>query len=242
MIKGTVGIVVPAVLIYLVLKIKELGWKKVTSYGLTFLLCFLLFVKCFNVGIDKSGLHTEESKNTYEYPKLHWIMMGLNGHGGYSGEDDAATRAAGNYDEKTAFDKAGIKERLGSYNPIEFFGFVFYHKAARTWLDGTYFINQGYLENDFFNSNIFVILAESEQFFLYIALALSFFFGAKREERDFTLLFRIAICGVFIFLLFWETRSRYIINFTPLLLLLLPSLGLLKIPIFCRNKKETKIY
>jgi 4-amino-4-deoxy-L-arabinose transferase-like glycosyltransferase len=224
MIKGTVGIILPAVLIYLILKIKELGWKKVTACGVTFLFCFLLFVKCFNVAVDKGGLHTEESKITYEYPKTHWVMMGLGGHGGYSGDDNAATRAAGNYDEKSAFDNAAIKERITNYTPIEFVVFLLYHKAARTWLDGTYFINQGYLENDFFNSKIFEVLAETEQFFLYIALALSFFFGAKREERDFTLLFRIALCGIFIFLLIWETRSRYIINFTPLLLLLLPSL------------------
>ncbi|MDR0917736.1 MAG: glycosyltransferase family 39 protein [Oscillospiraceae bacterium] len=225
MIKASVGIILPAVLIWLVCKIKDIGYKKVLSYGLVFVICFMIFTKCFSFASAQTGINTEESKYEYQFPKLHWVMMGLGGQGGFSQADNRATRGAGNYDEKLEYDKTELKKRLSEYNPITFLKFAFWEKATRTWFDGTYFINQGYLKNKFFNSKLFVVLSTLLQLLLFFGILLSFYEGARSGRKDFTLLFRIALCGIFLFLLVWETRSRYLINFTPFILLLLPSLG-----------------
>jgi hypothetical protein len=42
----------------------------------------------------------------------------------------------------------------------------------------------------------------------------------KAPPLPYTLLFRIILCGILLLLMIWETRSRYLINFTPFILLL----------------------
>ena len=44
--------------------------------------------------------------------------------------------------------------------------------------------------------------------------------GIKNGKIDGSLLFKIALFGLFLFLLIWETRARYVYSFTPLLLLI----------------------
>jgi hypothetical protein len=223
MVKGTVGILLPAVLIWLFFQIKDFGFKKVFAFGCVFVVSFGVFAAAFSFAVDKTGITTPESRDVYEHPKTHWIMMGLLENGGYSIDDVNATRAAGNFAQKTDFNIKVIKERLGNYNFFTYLKLLFYGKAARTWLDGAYFINQGYLDSKFINSKAFVGLTMFNQLLLFTGLLCSFYYGGKFTKRDFTLLFRIALCGLFIFLLIWETRSRYIINFTPLILLLFPA-------------------
>ncbi len=49
---------------------------------------------------------------------------------------------------------------------------------------------------------------------------ISLLIGIKKGIVNGTLLFKLAIYGLFLFLLIWETRSRYVYGFTPLLLLI----------------------
>ena len=53
-------------------------------------------------------------------------------------------------------------------------------------------------------------------FFLFLA----FFSGIRSDKIGAELLLKIILCGVFSFFLLWEARSRYLVNFTPVFLLL----------------------
>ena len=42
----------------------------------------------------------------------------------------------------------------------------------------------------------------------------------QKQSRDVLFAARLSVCGLFFFLLIWEARSRYLVNYVPVLLLL----------------------
>jgi 4-amino-4-deoxy-L-arabinose transferase-like glycosyltransferase len=252
-IKGSVIVLLPALLIFFLLTgIVETRHKKILLSVLRFKkrliktalvkklqMCAVLAVVFVGVNILVGTLmaiphiYTDDSRYEYEFPKIHWVMMGMQGNGGYSDNDYHLTFSSGNKDEKTTADKTVLKQRIKDYKPQDFITLIFFRKATRTWCDGTYFINHNYLSNNFINSDIFKYSANVLNYALLIMLVRSFWLGARNGAMNgarknpspknylpYTLLFRIILCGIFLLLLAWETRSRYLINFTPFLLLL----------------------
>lgn len=170
----------------------------------------------------------------YALEAPHYIMMGLAGRGGYNEADhfwsagfaDAAARRAANWAE--------IRLRLAGYGP----GGLLAHlreKLAYTWADGSYFaphklatdpVNHlfiaGLVRSDGALYPLFCGLAAAAQAGLLGLLA---FFGvrdvlARRACPNIVFCARLALAGLALFLLLWETRSRYLVNFSPLLVLL----------------------
>ena len=58
------------------------------------------------------------------------------------------------------------------------------------------------------------------QMFLILMTAYSGLHARRKGKAGLTLLFRLAIFGMVIFFMIWETNARYPFNFTPLLMLL----------------------
>ena len=58
------------------------------------------------------------------------------------------------------------------------------------------------------------------QFMLLAMITFSFAVGAFSGRTDGKeILLKIIICGVFVFFVIWETRSRYLVNFSPLFIM-----------------------
>ena len=45
------------------------------------------------------------------------------------------------------------------------------------------------------------------------------FFGIKEDKITIVSCFRLALFGLFIFLLIWESKSKYLVNFIPIIYL-----------------------
>lgn len=165
-------------------------------------------------------------------PFSHWIMMGLNGpDGGYSSEDvEFSSNIRLQQDKEAVFDanKKVIIERLKSYGLVGTIKHV-NHKVSVTWGDGIYYAVSKMQRNPVKDNKIKqYVIGEKNRVFVYISqfshviILLGIFIGSIscfKKTTDFMQVINICIFGVFLFLIIWETRSRYLVCYLPVLLL-----------------------
>lgn len=226
-IKGSVAILLPAVLIYLLL---QFGIKRALKTAVPLLLGFVILFTSYTAILNSTDIIPKETSDRYQYPLTHWVMMGLKGIGAYNSEDSAYTASFTSKAEKTEANIEEIKNRISEKG---FFGMAYHlgYKARWTWMDGTYYV--GYYLVDYHNHSFlhdFVLydgqyrfwyyaLASGMQLLIIFMMAYSGLCATRKKNIDLVCFLRIAIVGIFIFLLMWETNSRYPFNFTPLYLL-----------------------
>lgn len=226
--KGSIAIVLIAVIVYMIYKG---GIKKLLLGSGMIIAGFLALTVAFNAFIATFNINDEVSKVKDKYPLTHWVMMGLKGNGGYNREDSKLTAHAGDYDDKKAANIEVINQRLSDYG---FFGLMGHlgEKIEFTWSDGTYFITN-YIykpldKNNFLNGIIsdvrngtgFYIFSSAMHILILCMVCVSLFFCIKKPPLNYITLMHILMFGVFIFFLIWETRSRYLFNFTPVYIMI----------------------
>ena len=125
-------------------------------------------------------------------------------------------------------------------------------KAVWMWEDGTYFISHHLEKTDNWNPlhslvldkgsyhNVFYIYSCGFQLFLIFMMILSVFKGCIKPKVDKTILLKGLLFSILIFLLIWESRSRYLYNFTPVFILLAVD-GLQELENFIRNKVKSRL-
>ncbi|MBR5408496.1 glycosyltransferase family 39 protein [Candidatus Saccharibacteria bacterium] len=164
-------------------------------------------------------------------PKTHWIMMGLKNYGGFNMEDYQDITYAGLDDGKdlASMHIEVIKQRLSEYGPLNYLGFLS-RKVAFTWGDGTYYVSDKLRrepshpelllykifsgDGEYFASyNIFM---NGMQVLLLVGIVIGAFF--TRNSQSIIAVIKLSLLGLILFLLIWETRSRYLINYLPLML------------------------
>lgn len=163
-------------------------------------------------------------------PHSHWIMMGLTGNGSYYDPDYQLTLSVPAA-ERPALIRDEIRRRVTAYGPAGLAAHGL-RKLAFTWGDGTYLssvkIDWGAVDHenplrDFFYTDgqwfgIYLVYIDGLQLSMLGLLCAGALF-IKRKKRELFAV-RLAVFGLLAFLLLWETRSRYLVNMLPLLLLL----------------------
>ena len=156
--------------------------------------------------------------------------MGMGGDGIFSSEDlEASLSHAPN---TTEFNIETIKERLGDMGA---FGYIelLARKISVTWGDGTYEISRVVGTQPRKPESLAVqIIGVNGRYFKYYRLATTILqvswliaivamsiLSIKRNNSK-MLALEISLLGIFIFLLIWETNSRYLVNFLPVLIIL----------------------
>ena len=205
------------------------------------ILCIVLTCAVFMMSISVfiHSLHIVSEQKLYEekFPVQHWIMMGLDGNGGFNQKDASFTTNAGNYEQKKQADNQEIQKRLSK---MGFDGMVkhLYRKLIYTWSDGTYYIQHHLNRSDDYSKktedeNIFFefVLNDGEHYEAFrtyssvyhicmlMGICLSGYFYLKKVRPDKITLLHGTIFGVILFFSLWETRSRYLYNFTPLFII-----------------------
>lgn len=235
--KGSIVIVLIAVIAYMIYKG---GIKKILLGSGTVVAGFLALTIAFNGLVASLNIASKETLYEEQYPITHWIMMGLKGSGGFDKNDSVFTREAGNYDEKKAANIEMIRQRLSDYGVVGLLKHLAV-KANFTWNDGTYYIghhlyNTPYsrdflheliLEDGTYNK-VFYAVSSGMQILMLVMMCMSFFSCIRRPRFDYITLMHIIVFGVFLFFLVWETRSRYIFNFTPIFIIIWAD-GIIKI-------------
>lgn len=227
-IKGSVIILLPAMLIYLLL---HCGIKKAAKAGGAILLSFVVLLTFFTVALKSAKLISDESSERYQVPTAHWFMMGLSELGRYKYEDFLYTMS---YETKSERAEADLKEIGNRLNQKGIGGTLLHleQKIGWTYVDGTYSISH-YIENSRYNTPIHAVICKKREFrfifyaysfgyqmFLLCAMAYSGFAAFRKRKCSLTNMFRITIFGAIIFFSIWESNARYLFNFTPLYILL----------------------
>ena len=189
-----------------------------------------------------AGMHVFQSRNligtTYReqnIPYTHWIMMGLNGVGSYNSRDYFFTRFFPNIEAKENADEQEIKTRIQQYTPVTFAKHLA-KKATYQFGSGLYAVNTMLDDNpqhrNWFHPYItntdpsdktrfvdFSSFTQGYHLLLLLLTALSGFAALRnRAGRNFSSPApRLAVAGLLLFLIMWESNSRYLVNYLPVL-------------------------
>ena len=233
-IKASILVVLVVLLIYLILKC---NLKRFGCFALALIIGFGSTFALYTTAYRASGIITKEQEYLYEYPFTHWIMMGLKGYGHYNTIDSYYTESFEGKDAKTKATLEIIQGRLEKRkHRIDGVDDMLTHleqKAVWTWEDGTYYIAH-HIENPLYGRNILHEFVLNDgiyhfgyytyccgfQLFLIAMMAVSAFGAMFRRRVDEHVVFRGVVFAIFVFLLIWETRSRYLYNFTPAFIIL----------------------
>ncbi len=230
-IKFTIIIVLISLLIFLFFKEGKIDLKNIFKKLLLLILGFIIPYLSLQIYINNTFKRTEMNK--LSFPATHYIMMGLKGVGGYDFEDQDYT---GKFDGIKAKEKANIKvikSRIENHINNNTLFKHFSDKIVYVWGDGTFFapekLSRGARKNYKFKkyiinndkNQVFKTFAQCQLIFMLIFIIIGSIFRNYLNEtkRNLQLILNISIFGIFIFFLIWEARSRYIVNFIPILLL-----------------------
>ncbi len=172
-----------------------------------------------------------EFDKSQSIPMIHWAMMGLEGKGGYYDPDVQFTLNAGDYDERVQANLDEISRRIGD---MGFTGLMEHlaEKLSFTFSDGMYTssdkLNRSVIEINFLHNYViytspgyslvsYFTFAIMAGMFLFIVIGCFIAIKSKSNELTFC---RVAIFGLTLFLMMFETRSRYLVNFLPLFILI----------------------
>lgn len=172
---------------------------------------------------------TDEMRDQYRFPPVHWIMMGLNEGGGYSEEDVQYTLSFPTYKERCDADKVKIQQRLSDMGVGGTLDLIM-RKSKGLWsfgsLGGEFYIRERPLHPD---RLLYQIFAFEEKYHHLGVLYMDLFWGCIlfgivlagwKKETLLSCTGKLCLIGIIIFLAFWESNSRYLFVFSPVLLLL----------------------
>ena len=251
--KGSLAVLAVAFGMYFFLRLKKKGFL-----GTACLLLSLLLVNgAFGFYKSRCPFVDYSREEELSFPITHWIMMAFGGNGGYSQADFEYTASFPNREAKTKANFEEMERRLSSFSsPADFLSFEL-AKTEATWGDGK-FAQENHLAwkedkgplYDWILSDgtfypVFHLYSTTFLYGLYSLFLLSAFLGLFAKEGDWDTLFCIILTGVLLFFSMWETRSRYLLNMTPVFFLFAIS-GLEKVrtgrfPVFHPGKRRNSV-
>lgn len=229
-VKGSVAILLVALLLYAFF---NFGLKRAACLALALAIPFAGFSVLFDRQVRRMGIIREEQASVFQFPTEYWFYMGLKSPGGFNQEDFDYIYSLEDTEARKEAAREGIAQRLSDYGPLGLLDHLT-KKAAFTFSDGTYFIGVQLMRKPVRTTALSPwFLAGTKDFqpyqaaadayhiliLLLLLLGLALELRAKRGFGLTTLLY-VTLFGVFLFLMMWETRSRYLLNFTPLMLIL----------------------
>ena len=171
-------------------------------------------------------------------PYTHWLMMGMNtnyeeggtsyGYGGFSAEDLKFTRLFTTTTAMKEANTAVMKTRLYRFGVIGYAKFLL-KKAEWTWTDGAYFVptklarhpvkrtvfHKIVLTSTGKMNTLFRIFSQFVQTIILSMILTGCIAALLKRTNDAFRLMVLMCLGLMVFLLFWETRSRYLIFMLP---------------------------
>ena len=228
LIKFTAMIMIVAILIDMCLKekIKETLKAAVCIIGV-----IAVIMSCFNLYIYSAHLDREQSR-VYNTPILHWVMMGLNGDGFYNPGDYELTRAIAPDDRNSELLKE-IGRRLNERGISGTYDLVC-KKTSADFGDGTYALGDFLYMSPAYDVKLHDWVLDSGEkhsifghyttavhitIMLFMLLcAYCFIFSKDKRKNEFFIPY-LAVLGIWIFLMGWETGRRYFTNFGPVIIM-----------------------
>ncbi|KRL02147.1 hypothetical protein [Liquorilactobacillus capillatus] len=214
---------------------RKINFRRIILRGVIPICSVLLFA---GISINAFNHFTEEQdyvriSKGKALPPIHFISMGMLGNGSYNRENVAKTRSLKGPDAKKEYSKKVIKTRLRQLGPLGYIKFLLFKNFNNT-SDGTFgwnveggFItapvekgNRGFLQSFIYPTGKhlgdFYWFAQLSWSVLLMIIVLGYDYKTKYAQ-----MLRLSILGGFLFLLIFEGgRSRYLIQFLPVYLIL----------------------
>lgn len=227
-VKGTVAILLVSFLLYMIF---NFGIRRILAAALLLIVPFFAYSKVHEVAMEQLHVYTADKK-LYEFPLEYWFYLGIDTPGGFSDPIFQEVYAEKTLEGKKETARAGIARIAGKYTPASFADHVL-RKMKYTYNDGSYFIGS-YLQReplqysrlqDYFlinsgSSVLYRSIANGYHYLILLLLMIGMLFGFRRKRFDFETMLYTAVFGISFFLFFWETISRYLLNFTPIMIVL----------------------
>lgn len=226
-VKATTAIVAIAIVIAAVIYLigKKFSFKKAIAIAL---ICSIFFVLP-TIGIKYAiAKHTDASM---AHPISNWIAMGLSGTGGYNDEDaNRTTELLRAGEDANTVNIEVIKDRIRAYGVKGFFVHQVV-KTAAVWGCGDIGTARALSPDPHHYSVLSEIVRDGGSYnrtylkvanIVWVSVLLTLFIGSildiKNKQSVYKTFAKLTIIGVFLFLEFWETQSRYLYIFLPILL------------------------
>ena len=238
-IKMTVWVIFIAIMTHLIFKEKL---KKIVIILLAIILLIPFYSYLWNKTIIQNKNFNIVVNDYGSLPWTHYLMMGVQKKnaqitdirciGGYNYQDVEKTLFYKTSKESKKFNIEEYKRRVKEYGTL---GYIEYltKKAVNAWGEGSFFTNYVY-QFDYTMPNLLKkeIRGINTNKLLYfeqgVTEAMLFIFGLygllmtfKSKKINKTVIIPISIFGIFIVLLFWENRSRYLVNYIPIFIILI---------------------
>lgn len=241
--KATTCIVLVVILIDIILSKKYNNLLCILACLVFCLLSNILYIKSVN-SLNIFNFDISEKKG---FPMTHYFMMGLssrefgyqNVNGIFNQDEVNNTLSITDYKEREEFNKKVIKERLSNYGIIGTTYFM-YKKTLHNFGDGSYYAprkliinpkNSNNLLKDFVYEDgkyfdIYYYFSNGVQVSILLLMLLGSIFYLIDDKYSDINIFRLSVFGIFCFLLLWESRSRYLVNYILVMLVcVIPSIN-----------------
>ena len=229
-IKLTAAFIFIAIVMY---EVVQKNTKKCIKQWIEIVLIVVVMSWLFNV-IFVIKIAPKGMREIYEIPKVHWIMMGMNGTGTFNADEYAYTMAPENktIEDKKRADMEMIKERIVTRSSCEHFKNLT-NKLGYAWHDGTYFVPvvlgvnpqskkllHEFILRDGKYTKYYKYIPQIMHFSMLIFIFINICRNAKiKKLKSIDLILFLTILGIILFFLIWENRSRYIVNTIPILII-----------------------
>ncbi|WP_404429491.1 hypothetical protein [Sutcliffiella horikoshii] len=229
LLKGSLIIFIIAFSITFLLYMK--GWKKAYII-LPFIMLFVVKT-VFNTAMYQLDILDKEQQMQTSFPVSHWLVMAQNSErlGKYSADDVEWTKQLLTTQPREKVSDIHFEELQHRLEEKGLLGNLKFNleKITHTWTDGTYYslnkIKRNPIEPinitsllDYKSGDILQGFARIQHLILFIGLLLAF--PLVKDRKAFVTFCMLSIIGYFFFFLLWETRSRYLVSVTPLIILL----------------------
>ncbi len=201
---------------------------------LILLLCVAIVVGGVYAAFDHYMYSTHldrEKAEKMNLPYLHWVMMGLNGGGGFNNEDLFFSLSLNDPATKNQIELQRIGQRLSELGVVGTLELML-SKATVAFYDGTFALSD-FLDDNPQNETALhdYLLYDGEHYAgyrllctgIFMAVLLLMLFGAfsclfsHANRASPVMVAYLSVFGIMLFLTMWEVQSRYINNMLPLI-------------------------
>lgn len=246
-IKFTILIIFLGICIYeIFLKTHNLDeYKKIFTY-IVIAVCVIIICTFVKNILYKTFMDRFEEIEDKSLPFTHFIMMSLKGDGRFNQDDVDYTTSFETHEEKI---KANIEEIIRRANEhtqngdwLEFIN----NKIRTTWGDGTFYIpwqlernpiRDGIWQEFIFRDGKYAGFYKYYSQALYVSMLIFILISVLEKDekyKNINTICRLTFIGIFLIFVIWEAKSRYIVNYIPIFIVL-EVIGLSK-----SNKKLKK--
>ena len=231
-------LLIACMIIFICFRLDSLGSyiRKLFYFLLVFLFVFVGYKSFHSMA---KHLDLLDLKEELAVPFTHYLMMGSNtqetpfgySYGAFNMDDIGLTTSFNNRDKAIEANLREYQKRVQAYGPSGYA--VFLLKKARWvtsegdfyWGDEGSFADWTAPDANFLRQCIYPNGSHHRMYtyllqglwILYLsALSISFLFDQKKQEEELFTVIRCAILGSLLFILLFEGRSRYLLNYLPL--------------------------